>query len=312
MQTVDTSTDIVQAIEVWRPTSAEGPLSLGCCVYGDHEHLEGERRQTQYPLGEGIVGRAAQSGQPWIGPTDSLGDEYLGLPASHLLVVPFMEAGRCQGVVLVACNQGEDNQAGVEIWRPNERGELGLSESWHPNLQRFGLISQYVKFPRQAGLPGKVWADRFPRVMGSIGSSQAFIRAAGAKAEGLSTALGLPLMRTAMELESVLVLLSSNRSPIAKAMEVWAMDPETKKLKIVSADYGPHIDLAPLSRKLSLGVGEGIAGHVYRDRSPWATWDLLGVEFPRGELFVEQGFRWGLGMPVFVGKELRAVAVLIN
>lgn len=312
MRATVTATDVVRAIEVWRPQGVGGPFALCSCVYGENDHIEEGRRLRCFELGEGLVGESAQTGQPCIRSSEDLVEDGLDIAHSHVLSIPFRQSGECRGVMLLACDENEGNQAAVELWRPNDRGELGLSEAWHPNLERFGLISKYVKFPRRAGLPGKVWADRFPRVMGSLGSSQQFLRSAGAKAEGLSTGIGIPLMRTAMQLDSVLVLLSSNRSPIARAMEVWAMDPDSKKLKIVSADYGTFPDLAPMSRQLGLGVGEGIAGNVFRDRAPWTTWDLLGVEFPRGEKFLEYGFRWGLGMPVFVGSEIRAVAVLIN
>ncbi|MCO6045590.1 hypothetical protein NG895_16955 [Aeoliella sp. ICT_H6.2] len=312
MQATVNATDIVRAIEVWRPQDAGGPFALCSCVYGDDDHIEEGRRLRRFELGEGIVGQSAQTGQPHIRSCEDLIDDGIDLAHSHVVSIPFMHSGQCKGVVLLACDESEGNQGAMELWRPNDRGELGLAEAWHSNLERFGLISKYVKFPRRAGLPGKVWADRFPRVMGSLGTSQQFLRAAGAKAEGLSTGIGIPLMRTAMQLDSVLVLLSANRTPIARAMEVWAMDPDSKKLKIVSADYGAFMDLAPMSRQLSLGIGEGIAVHVLRDCAPWATWDLLGVEFPRGEKFLEYGFRWGLGMPVFVGSEIRAVAVLIN
>lgn len=228
-----------------------------------------------------------------------------------VLALPAFCGDTCQGVLALHLEAAADSQAAVEIWRRNERNELARNDGWYRGLDRFAAITACVKFPRRAGLPGKVWEDRFPRVMGALGSSPDFVRAAGAKADGLSTGLGIPFLRNSLDLESVLVLLSSSRTPLFKAVEVWSREPGASELKIVSADYGPYIDLAPVSRKHRRSLGEGIAGHVYRDLAPWLTTDLLGVEFPRGELFAEYGFTVGAGFPVFVGEQLVAAVSLL-
>lgn len=306
--TSERTANLVQWLEVWRPSGDASQLEL-CSTT---QAAGGPRSEFRYSTGQGVVGKAWESGVPVFGSASDGDFEGLFLeePPAQLIAIPAIRSGECQGVVLLACHG--DGQGAAELWRVNERKELGLAENWYANLERFGRISQLVKFPRRAGMPGKVWADRFPRVMGSLATSQAFVRAAGAKAEGLSTAVGLPFMKTAMDLEAVLVLLSASQSPLAKVVEVWAKEPQEKSLKIVSADYGPYVDLAPESRRRRLQLGDGVAGLVYRDLCPKLTTDLQGTEFPRGESFQEYGMQWGLGIPVFVGDQLVAAVTLFG
>lgn len=307
---------LIQVTEVWRPDTKGDQLEWCAAHYADLEGDEtfiNQRKSQTFNAGEGIVGQAWATKVPVIAASDNTG-EFDRWSPTHTIAIPSLQGDRCSGVVTLLCQSSDDTQAAFEVWRPNDRNELSLAESWYANLERFGLISSYVKFPRRAGLPGKVWDDRFPRVMGSLSKSAEFVRIAGAKAEGLSTAIGIPFMRSAREIEAVFLMLSASRSPIAKAMEVWAPDleSETPQLKIVSADYGPYVDLAPVSRRRRLKSGEGIAGRVFRDAAPWITSDLLGKEFPCGDKLVEYGFEYGVGLPVFVGEELFAVVTLLN
>lgn len=277
---------IVRGVEVWRPADG-GLLRLGDESPSDPGTAVNQAVSTRLP--------AIESG----------GD---GPP---MVAIPAFEKDELRGVVSLLLDEVEDGQGAVELWRPNERGELARGDAWYSGLERFGLVSGYVKFPRRAGLPGKVWADRFPRVMGDLAKSSDFVRVAGAKAEGLSMALGVPFMKTALEIDAVLLLLSASSSPLARVMEVWAPDPETGDLKVVSADYGPYVDLAPMSRRRRVKPGECLAGRVFADRAPWMTTDLLGVEFPCGARLGEYGFGWGVGLPVIVAGELFAVVTLL-
>lgn len=315
---------LTQAVEVWRPTEDGSSLALEMGAYGMFGDQAGGRLGRRCSLGEGLVGAAWQSKSPVLRTAnEDAGDDFNGIPCSRAIAIPSIcqssggassenRESDCRGVVTLLLDDADNRQGAAEVWRPNERSELALVESWYANLERFGMVSGYVKFPRRAGLPGKVWNDRFPRVMGALGDSADFVRVAGAKTDGLSTALGIPFMRSAREIEAVLLLLSSSRTPLARVMEVWAPDRESNQLKVISADYGPYVDLAPTSRRRRLSAGEGIAGRVFEDRSPWLTTDLLGVEFPIGNALSEYRFEWGLGLPVFVGGELFAVVTLLN
>ncbi|CAN0370858.1 unnamed protein product, partial [Ectocarpus sp. 4 AP-2014] len=159
------------------------------------------------------------------------------------VALPCLQGNDCRGVVTFGGENAEDLHGAFEVWRRNDRGELGLTDGWFANLDRLEQISQFVKFPQRAGLPGRVWDDRFPRVLGALQDSKHFIRVAAARTEQLSSALGIPFMRTPPELDAVLLILNTKATPIAGVMEVWARDLESGRLKIISADYGPYTEL---------------------------------------------------------------------
>lgn len=277
--------NLIQEVEVYHLDEETGRLHK--------THGEGE----SHALGEGPVGRAWADGIPAIERWDS---------GWVTVAVPCLRGDDCRGVVTFGGEAGDDLFGAFEVWGRNDRGELGLTDSWFANLDRLEQISQYVKFPVRAGLPGRVWDDRFPRVLGALQDSKHFIRVAAARTEQLCSALGVPFMRKPPELDAVLLILNTKSTPIAGVLEVWSRDLETKQLKIISADYGPYTDLAAASRSVTLRRGEAIAGRVYEDASPWLTHDLLGVEFPRGDRFVEFGFKTGVGLPIFIGSDLVA------
>lgn len=226
------------------------------------------------------------------------------------LTLPAFKAAECRGAVELEFAASGEQRAAIELWRPNERGELGLTAGWHPGLAQFGLVSQYIKFPRRAGLPGMVWSDRFPRVLGQLGASRDFVRAAGARNSGLASAVGVPFMKSAWELGSVVLMLSAGASPLFRALEVWASPTASEDLQIVSADYGDDADLAAASRELMLMPGAGLAGRVVAAEAPLVTHDPELSEPMRGVLLGERKFRGGVGWPVFAGETLIAVANL--
>jgi len=275
---------LLQSIDVYHPDDSGERLVAPC------------RGDQAFYYGEGAIGRAGAEGAPVI--------ERDG--ANALVAIPSMRGAECRGVTVLHCDTGGDFRGSFELWRRNERSELGLAESLYVGLERLEQITPFVKFPRRAGLPGRVWDDRFPRVLGALQDSRHFIRVAAARSEQLTSAVGIPFMRRPPELDAVLLVLNTKQTPIAKAMEVWARDLTTNQLRIVSADYGSYTALASASRRMALRKGEGVAGRVFRDGAPYATHDLLGKEFPRGECFVEYGFEQGVGLPVFVGSDLVA------
>lgn len=291
-QTLQTaSPSLVRTVELFAPTDDGQRLWRQRGLYVDEAEGYG-RESVEVASGEGAVGAAWASGVAEI-QADDAGRGVLAIP--------------CGGQVLaLGCDSSDGCRGAFEVWKPDERGELGLANSWYAGLDRLARISPYVKFPRRAGLPGRVWEDRFPRVLGALAESKQFVRVAAARSEQLSAALGVPFMRQPPRLDAVLLLLSTSGAPLARAMEVWARDMQTGNLGVVSAEYGPHVDLAVLSRRTTLRTGEGIAGRVFRDRAPWITHDLLGVEFPRGQRMTDSGFQWGVGLPVFIGDDLVA------
>ncbi|MEM7478909.1 MAG: GAF domain-containing protein [Planctomycetota bacterium] len=108
----------------------------------------------------------------------------------------------------------------MEIWKPvGEYEELSLASGFFGELDRFQNVSSFVRFEKGAGLPGQVWAKAHPVIHDNLAQHSGFLRAAGASAEALSAAIGLPIF--ASNFLATLVLISSDASPIAGAIEVW-------------------------------------------------------------------------------------------
>ncbi|QDU90452.1 hypothetical protein Pla175_38560 [Pirellulimonas nuda] len=312
---------LVRAIEVWRCDDSGQRLTLASGAYGDDDELRSGSESMSFCLGEGLPGMAWRDRSPVVMHDLQAGEflraelaERVGLSSG--IAVPCLHRQQVAGVVTFLCDHGQDAEGAFEVWRRNQRDELALSGSYYANLDRFGLISQYVKFPKRAGLPGKVWSEQSPKLVGNLGSSKEFMRAAGARAEGLNAALGLPIFSSPLEIDSVVCLLSSARSPIASVIEVWTPaepdDEGTDSLTLRSAFYGPYVDLAPAASQRRLSRGEGLAGRAWQEMAPVATDDAPAFETARGRRLSEYGLSTGLGFPVFVGERLAAVVTLIG
>lgn len=307
---------LVEAVEVWRPTDDLSRLIWASGSYRCDDEFAAKSRQITFERGEGLPGIAWEKGLPVVSqelPEDDFvrGEAARRVGISCLVAVPAMQADKCRGVVSFLCRGGENLQGAFEVWHRNDRDELGLSSSYYSNLERFGAVSQCVRFPRRAGLPGETWSDREPKILSRVGLSKNFMRAAGARAENLSVAIAWPIMRNALELEAVFMMLSAAKSPIASVMEVWKPEQGGEQWKLAQSSYGPFIGLEPVSEKISFSPGEGLVGRVVKTSAPLVS-EEPSCEPERGKLFAEYGFTWSLGLPVFVGEELSAVVVMIQ
>lgn len=326
---------LAQTVEVWIPCESGESLR---CSSGDYRLDEesnvclGESRKSlAIASGEGLVGRVWQSGSPEVQNFASQGataceQSALERGLVNHVGIPILRGGICIAVVLFLCDDGDRSQGAIEIWKRNDRDELGLQGGFYANLDRFSRMSAYIKFPRRAGLPGITWEKRHPRIIEGIGSSKDFIRAAGARAGGLSVAVSMPIMRAAHEIDSTVLFLSSSKTPLAGVFEVWSPLPcdatpeadaeespaPATKLRIEQASYGPYIDMAPACRQLECEAGQGIAGHVFSTGLPWITNDLPNVEAQRGDLLGENELSVGMGIPVYIGETLDSVIVMIR
>ena len=96
-----------------------------------------------------------------------------------------------------------------------------------------------------------------PRIVPDLATAKGFLRSSGAESDGLSVGLGIPIMQRT-ELRSVLLLLSSAATPIARVHEVWVEDPQQPgTLTRSQGVYGGLVDLANASRDLTFKVGSG-------------------------------------------------------
>jgi len=230
-------------------------------------------------------------------------------PDAHTLEIalPILITNEVVAAVLFTVHAADDCKIALERWSRTDRDELGLTESAYRGLKHFETISPYVKFPRGSGLPGETWDDRKSRIIARLDQSKAFMRAAGARKEGLRYGLGIPIMATEHELESVLVILSTVDFPFQQAMETWLPSEDQTELTLVQSSYAVGI-AAP--QRSTVSYGDGIVGECYASRIPVMT--DTAEEDPSLVPLFDQGARFALALPIFNGDRLVQVLTLFG
>lgn len=118
----------------------------------------------------------------------------------------------------------------LELWQPiGEYDELNLTGGYYGALDRFQNVSSFVRFEKGSGLPGQVWRNHCFVVHDNLPSHVGFLRAAGASAESLQVAFGIPVFAETFLASAVLI--SSDASPIARGYEVWRRTDECFQLE---------------------------------------------------------------------------------
>lgn len=157
----------------------------------------------------------------------------------------------------------DDNfAAALEVWRPGASGVLKLGDAYYgpqatPQFA-FEQVSRQTSFSVLEGLPGVTFDAREPVLFETLSHARGFVRsqAAAAAGAGLSIGLGIPVFKHQAASCSVL-LLSSERSPLARTFEIWKVSGRTLKrdsslnLNAEKADE-PATDLATRTVKTGL------------------------------------------------------------
>ena len=198
----------------------------------------------------------------------------------------------------------------VEIWSRDNRDELGLNGAVFVGLSRFASISDRVKFPRGSGLPGQSWEDREPKLITGLGTSPNFMRAAGARAGGLDIGVALPVMTTEHELNSVVLLLSSKSTPIAKAFEIWEINDGQATLRKVASS---GCDASAIEGEaMTYSKGEGLVGRIWESGVPLVSDELTSLELKRIASLTADGLSSAIGIPIYVGDSIKSVFLMFN
>lgn len=208
----------------------------------------------------------------------------------------------------------------VELWLPSEDGSLlechgGLYGSAH----RFGAGSRGLCFGRGEGLPGQVWEQGRPIVIGRFEGS-VFRRTRQAKADGLTCGIALPFFADDAIRAAVLIFCGDDEAH-AGAIELWHNDPaESKDLNLDDGYYGTTGDTFEfISRRTSFRKGTGLPGMAWEAGEPVFLPDLgKGSGFLRADSAVKVGINRGFAFPcanrgpdVFVLAFLSALATPI-
>lgn len=180
------------------------------------------------PLGQ-LAAKAVSTGSAELMPADHL---YDGIASA--MAVPIFRGGQVISVVAFAIPAADVGTGVFEIWEPvGIYEEVRLRTGYFAQLERFCNVSSFVRFEKGSGLPGQAWSARRCVIHDDLPNHAGFLRAAGASAGLLRTALAIPVIDISdastsdasdQRMTSVATLISSDATPIAKGYEVWSVD----------------------------------------------------------------------------------------
>lgn len=302
---------LVRYVEVWIPTDEGNSLRL---VSAQSTVAKGSQRITiqdcTVAMGEGVAGTAWEQRSAAIVSRHDAGqlDRINSRSESDLaavLAIPVFFQQEIRGVVVIGLGDGF---GAVEVWNRDDRDELAVSASHYAGLKSFEFISRYTRFPKGAGVPGRVWQSGLPYLLQNLGHSDTFIRSFGNDEADISAAIGLPIGHVRGFPDSVLLLLSSSATPLASLAELWECEslpvdesesPSTRILSATNAGGDVQFDAGVTPQawqsallKMTVAAGQPILVTTAE------------AELPAGARFV-------LSIPLFRNDTLRSVLNLM-
>ncbi|TGD75060.1 GAF domain-containing protein [Mangrovimicrobium sediminis] len=99
--------------------------------------------------------------------------------------------------------------------------------------------------------------------------------------------------------------------PFVRVVEIWVPDASGEHLKWHAGTYGPLAEFADHSRDITFAPGIGLPGQAWREARPIIMKDLSDGAFLRADAAQSAGLTSGVAMPIFQGRDLRAVLVFL-
>ncbi|KAA5539703.1 GAF domain-containing protein [Roseiconus nitratireducens] len=225
-----------------------------------------------------------------------------------VLTIPVYREQELRSLVLLAAKHDpppavvHPEPVGVfEVWEPvGPYEEVALASGYYGRMERFQNVSTFVRFERGNGLPGQVWEQQTAVIHDDLGNHPGFLRAAGASADLLQTAVGIPVI--ADQFRSSVLLLSAHRTPIARGFEVWRRSDDEFVLQQASYfELGSACQVSPgTTMKRDAGWAELLlqAGGAVLSVEP--TILTHAIEFPEDQVVPD----CGIAIPRFDGQSL--------
>ena len=305
----------VQVVEVW--TLRSGVMRLHSGSYGRHHEFAEASESASFEFGEGLPGSVWSSRKPQI--WEPLGEDFVRLEEARAagldagVGIPISAGGReTNAVVTLLCGSREKTGGCIERWDVSESGrELSHAGGYYGQLEAFARMSPLMRFPIGRGLPGMTLQSGLPTVIDDTRTSDTFLRGEVARESGVEAGLGIPIYRDG-KVAHVVVLLSTESTPLARAFEVW-VPAESDRLRLQQSFYARGLEsFAEVSRNTRFRAGEGLPGMVYRTELPQVFGSLDAAPFVRHDAARAAGLQVGVGIPVSDGRNVRAVVVLLS
>ncbi|WP_044252238.1 hypothetical protein [Rhodopirellula sp. SWK7] len=262
------------------------------------------RRNELVPLAE----LASQSGTAVVTSDD------LPLDSSAAIAIPVHCEQRVVSVVVLLARNSDgasESPIGVfEVWEPiGIYDEVALKDGYYGKMERFHNVSSFVRFERGSGLPGQVWQDRCSVIHDDLANHPGFLRAAGASADLLRTAIGIPVASDSFR--SAAVLISSSLTPIARGMEVWTALADQDEFQLSSSAYYGLGDDYPLPIGTRCSSDLAPFTRLQKERRVLVTDDPNELLAGRDPDSATPGPTSGLAIPFFDGSTLTSITLFL-
>ncbi len=249
-----------------------------------------------------LATRAVASGNPElvVEPANS------NRPYRSAIAIPIYRNDLVVSVVVLATNTSQEAVGVFEIWSPvGVYEELGLSNGFFGKLSRFQNVTSFVRFEKGSGLPGQVWNALRARIHDNLSNHAGFLRAAGASADSLNTAIGVPVM--GKQYNASVLMISSAATPIARGFEVWQAEPDGFTLE--SSAYCS--DDIRLESGTKLSLTNGLLGMAYERGTAVITEDESCLLAGRDTKVGSGAVASGIAIPFFESDVMTSVTVLL-
>jgi len=311
------ASSLLKVVEVWTP-SADGALVVDSAMYAEVDAFGEATQSLRLDSGAGLPGWVSEARVPVLFDDLSSADFVRSGAATESNLgagfgLPVFDGDELTAVMIFLFDADELARSAFESWLPNTtRHELELGTGYYSDLDRFRRLSQYLRFPYGAGLPGEVWQTLAPQLIDRLGESSHFLRASGAVADGLDSGLAVPVVSGRDHLNAVFVMLSSNSSPIARALQIW-LPSEADDVFELSDVVAPTLpELAGRGGQLLSTPGEGLIGRVLETRKPVVVTQGDAGDPVFGSALSTGALSWGLAWPVIVHGQVTAICVIAD
>lgn len=299
----------IEGCEVWVPQG--DVLRYHSGAYGRHSEFARVSAIKTFRSGEGLPGAVWKSGRPAI--WEELGPHFVRSEIARAAGIeaavgfPIFREDELVAVVVLLCGRRDQTTGCIEVWDLNEaQGVMEHAAGYYGNCRRFGEISRLLQFQSGSGLPGLAWERGIPQLVQNEADTGTFVRASLARECKIESGIAIPIFRGGA-LAHVLVLLSSESTPIARAFEVWV--PHQNKLLLEAAHYEQGLETLAESDDEFLEVGDTLPGRALKSGLPV----VLEAPLLAGAGSKEHvAFGSGIAIPVLDHAGVRAVACLLS
>jgi hypothetical protein len=214
-----------------------------------------------------------------------------GLAIHGLISIPIFREFTLVNVLVLGLS---DANGGLEIWTRDDRDELSISGSYYAGLTAFEFISQFVRFPKGAGLPGSSWKTARPKMIDGPDKDPDFIRSFDRDPAHLGQCIGLPISREYGFPASILLMLSDETNPIANSIDIWhcESDPEMSSVRFVDSHSGD-----------SQSWMQDVCDEVAKEQS--------SVFLEPGSQQLPEGYNCGVVVPFFAKQKIEDLLVML-